>query len=651
MARKKISQLESATDVTASDFIQIVDVEDSDMAVSGTNKKATAQLLANELGKLTNVTATGSTTARSLANRFADTVNVKDFGAVNDCTGQGIGTDVIPAILAAVNYAVTLGNGTKVILPQGRYRASTSAVLNLAGRSFIEFDFQGSITPDASAMTVLTIENGKFFTLSSSVNEGGIFNGWLAPQPYGPCDYSTTRDAGSSGGQEMFLIRGVSNFTTNLCASAYAGRLLRTDERSSLSHPRTLAIKGSIKTERSSDLSKPRTAQCLWADGGTVDPNYGNWGSLESIVCDFDFYGPVWKRLNDIEIGMMDCAFHGAGPTFLGCIVVTGNTWYIGDTDGGTGSRHIQFVSSGGINCASIDVKFMRFLKQGPGLWMENVQHSTFSADAMGTGHGDVVTLINCIDVQGRISSYGSGSRLVSISGSSSDKIHLEAINQGASLSSDNILIDSAVTGVINIRPSLYGTSSSASLIKVNGQAVVNIYDAYLTGSAGFIFDISSTTNNVSVHSGVILTEPTAVYKNSIKPFFISNVIGVNDPAVSSNIRSNYGGLDVGSGGAFLVGVATGGCQQFSPMAQVKGLLVNSAGTELQGDIALQIRPNGVAGQSLINAITASNTTTNGEMTAIIIARVSGEYVAKRVKFGNSGTGPGGVGCALYIDN
>lgn len=49
---KKISQLTSATDVTASDLIQIVDVEDGVMAPSGTNKKATAQLVANNLAKI-----------------------------------------------------------------------------------------------------------------------------------------------------------------------------------------------------------------------------------------------------------------------------------------------------------------------------------------------------------------------------------------------------------------------------------------------------------------------------------------------------------------------------------------------------------------------------------------------------------------------
>jgi len=61
----KISQLEAATDVTASDLIQIVDIEDTGMAVSGTNKKITAQLLANDLA---GIVSDGSIATSKLAS-------------------------------------------------------------------------------------------------------------------------------------------------------------------------------------------------------------------------------------------------------------------------------------------------------------------------------------------------------------------------------------------------------------------------------------------------------------------------------------------------------------------------------------------------------------------------------------------------------
>jgi hypothetical protein len=117
---RKISQLSSAADVTANDLIQVVDIEDPLMANSGTNKKCTAQLMANELGKLTNITATGSTTARTLANRFADVVNVKDFGAVgNDVT------DDTAAIQAAID-SLSGAKGGIVFFPAGLYKTTST---------------------------------------------------------------------------------------------------------------------------------------------------------------------------------------------------------------------------------------------------------------------------------------------------------------------------------------------------------------------------------------------------------------------------------------------------------------------------------------------------------------------------------------------
>ena len=62
--------------------------------------------------------ATGSTTARTLANRFADVINVKDFGA----TGDG-STDDSPKIRLAINYAILNNRG--IYFPSGTYLVNT----------------------------------------------------------------------------------------------------------------------------------------------------------------------------------------------------------------------------------------------------------------------------------------------------------------------------------------------------------------------------------------------------------------------------------------------------------------------------------------------------------------------------------------------
>ena len=65
------------------------------------------------------VTATGSTTPRSLAKRFADTANALDFGA--DPTGTN---DSTAAIQSAINYVISAGGGA-LYIPDGTYLINT----------------------------------------------------------------------------------------------------------------------------------------------------------------------------------------------------------------------------------------------------------------------------------------------------------------------------------------------------------------------------------------------------------------------------------------------------------------------------------------------------------------------------------------------
>jgi hypothetical protein len=63
------------------------------------------------------ITATGSTTARTLANRFADVVNVKDFGAVGD--GVADDNSSVLLMIAAVGY---------VRFSKGNYLLNTASI-------------------------------------------------------------------------------------------------------------------------------------------------------------------------------------------------------------------------------------------------------------------------------------------------------------------------------------------------------------------------------------------------------------------------------------------------------------------------------------------------------------------------------------------
>jgi hypothetical protein len=87
------------------------------------------------------VTATGSTTARTLANRFADVVNVKDFGAV----GNGVADDTaaFSAACAAApttdcisnNFNIQFPQRANIYVPAGSYLLNS--LINTSGKEVV----------------------------------------------------------------------------------------------------------------------------------------------------------------------------------------------------------------------------------------------------------------------------------------------------------------------------------------------------------------------------------------------------------------------------------------------------------------------------------------------------------------------------------
>jgi len=73
------------------------------------------------------VTSTGSDTARTLANRFADVVNILDFGVVGDWNGT-TGTDDTIKIKSAIEYCST--NKKRLYIPGGKTYLMTEITIN-----------------------------------------------------------------------------------------------------------------------------------------------------------------------------------------------------------------------------------------------------------------------------------------------------------------------------------------------------------------------------------------------------------------------------------------------------------------------------------------------------------------------------------------
>jgi len=151
----KISQLPAAT-------TPLTGAEEVALVQGGVTKQATVT-------DVTTVIATGSTTARSLANRAADVVNVKDFGAV----GDGV-TDDTAAIQAAAN---SVAAGGLVFVPNGTYKLSTNVDVGLC--SFENSDDAAFAAPGYALPPALTYSAseafGKRFS-NSSIDAYSIYS-------------------------------------------------------------------------------------------------------------------------------------------------------------------------------------------------------------------------------------------------------------------------------------------------------------------------------------------------------------------------------------------------------------------------------------------------------------------------------------------
>lgn len=451
--------------------------------------------------------AQGSLATTALQSDYENVVSVSDFGALPDCTDQGIGTDVTPAIVAAISYALsTYGDGCSVVLPAGRYRAATSAVIDLQSRHNIKLDFLGSITTDNAAMSWLTLRNAYDLSINLDLFEGGVFDGWAAPSTFA-IDYNTVADVVALGGQEGIRLEGVLGCDLNLRAYGYAGRMLRTT-KAQPGHPQTGGMRGSVTAIRNhtAGFSKARTFQSIYADYAG-DVGVGYWGTLDRLTEDFSLYGPTWIGLNDIMISIMDCAYGINGPRFEGCVAVKGNIWYIGDIDTIGSGYHAIFrpIGGSGARCSNINVHHMAFLNKGNGALIDRVSQSSFSIEHIGasSAFNTVADVTNTSKSHIKVLGAGSGATLMAVQGAETDQLFLDVENTEVTLS-NSFFIQSDVpsSSVIQVRSSIVGTPAGQSSVVIATDASVSMSSDFLSSGGGSCLTITAGANKVKWVNG-----------------------------------------------------------------------------------------------------------------------------------------------------
>jgi hypothetical protein len=217
----KISQLTSATDITASDLMQIVDVEDGVMAPSGTNKKVTAQLLAKELAKQPlepGIVISGSSSGNAVlitqtgsgnALVVEDSTNPDSSPFVIDTAGvvvAGATAASVPVSGGALLQTNGMGNGGATI---GAFQWSASAGAALGGQLALVRSKSGTVGTQAAVVSGDTLgsvffegSDGASFLRAAAI-QAQVDNTLGTNDMPGRLVFSTTADGASTPTERM----------------------------------------------------------------------------------------------------------------------------------------------------------------------------------------------------------------------------------------------------------------------------------------------------------------------------------------------------------------------------------------------------------------------------------------------------------------
>ena len=528
------------------------------------NARYDAWLFPTEADADANNTASGIQVADNVALAGIYIINAEEFGIV----GDGI-TDNNTAIDNALTEWASI-EGATLVFGDGVFVDSGNHIVDLGNKEFNSIICYGSIKPTNASGICWQITGAENLSLDLRLNGGGVLG-----------DFTNATPVGGSTFLELHTIRWGK---VTIESSDFAGRVVHFTAGGTDQATRCRMMDIDIKTgNRTVGAGDVLCGQAFYADSANC-VQVGAFGKI-SWRGEGSKYGPVFERLNDIDITNIEAGkFEVTGPEVRGCVNVYGDTIFLGESDAtaGANTSTIKFIQTGAarlcsqiyidkISClnATSGVYCADFDDSKPGLEIGSLQAensdiaieiSNMSEVTIGKLSGsDLINLVKssgtCGDIDITISTIGAVTGDVVDIDSTHDSFKLSgAIRGGASgfslidlagnepLDMIDLIMDSSVcTQMLNIQ---YGGQTSIRHIggKVSGTSAV-----YTSGRRPEYIQGVKGHQTYACGDAVILNGNTSVVVNTglDETVQVANAIGSNSSEVASIYFSSISGANV----------------------------------------------------------------------------------------------------------
>lgn len=300
---------------------------------------------------------TALTTGDSRTWSPSGTATPDHWGAVGDFDGSA-GTNSTTAINNALTWWAA-AQGRHLHFPDGWYYYAGTISLDLGARKWNKITCDGQITfggvPGDVSWTLTNHENSDF---QLRLRNGGQLGDFSASTPV--------------GGTTAIKIHSARWSRVEIEAMNYRGRVIHFTAGGTDQATRCQMMDINIKTgNRTTFVGDDYCGQPFFADSGNCDQT-GAFGKIswrgEGCV-----YGPVFERLNDIDIGHIEAGKFTVTPMeFRGCVVVFANLLFFGATDvaGGANSENLRIIQSSGARLnGDFHIQSLRTLRSIDGIY------------------------------------------------------------------------------------------------------------------------------------------------------------------------------------------------------------------------------------------------------------------------------------------